>query len=290
MKAYILLLMAVLTLFVFSCKSTTKTDEGYLIVRNHTTGNATVHIGNGNSFTIQPNSSYTKTINTEHSTSFSIYYTGDYIDSGNDNITVTTDHTSTYDLYADCARLKIYNNSDGELRISFANKASVYLDANSYDTYKMYLPNGESGTVRFDYEGLYVLSDYRSFTLYSDELTATNINADAGAINIINDSSYTIYHLYLSPSSQSSWGPDLLDVNLYSGNSALWTVAPGHWDIKLINDFGDAVFIYDEFISTNHTLNVTFLDRNELIWQKLDKKQSGDGDFKQAVPFIAVNQ
>jgi hypothetical protein len=288
MKACLLTLVIVFSLFFFACSNTTSSSSGFLTITNHSSGIASVSVGSS-SFDIQPNSSYTKTIDTGKSTTVHISYSGDYIDSGNDTVEVSPDHTSTYDLYADCGRLRINNNSDNTLYITFTGKATYNLNANSYDTYKIFLGSASSGSTSFDYEGLYVFADNETDNIYVDEQTTTTINADAGAININNNSSFTITHVYLSPSSQSSWGTDALTGNVYSGNSAIWTTGQGHWDVKVVNDFGDTIYIYDKYVVTNETLNLNIVNRNT-VWTKVDRKLPGIGNFKPAHQFVIRNK
>ncbi len=290
MKVYLILLGIAFSLIFLSCSNTTSSQEGYLTINNYSNGTATVSVANGHSVTIQAHSHSTLTVDTGKSVTAHISYSGEYIDNGNDTIEIATDHTSIYDLYADCGRLRINNNSDNTLYITFNGKSSISLDSNSYDTFRVSLPDGESGHTSFDYEGLYVFSDNATIPINSDELSTFTASADGGAIKINNNSSYSIQNIYFSPVSSSSWGADVLNGNLYNGNSAIWTVGHGDWDIKVVDDYGDAYFIYDEHVNINQTLDINFFDKKSSEWNKNDKKQTGEGSFQSAVQFIVDNQ
>lgn len=290
MKAYFLFFGVILCFVMISCSTSTSSQEGYLTINNTTNGIAFVSASGGHSVTVQSHSSSTLTIDTGKSVSAHISYNGDYIASGSDNVDVTTNHTSTYDLFADCGRLRINNNSDSDLQITFPGKSSYTLSPNSYDTYKISLPNGQTGYADFDYEGLYTFSGNATIVMDSDELSTYTVNANGGAININNNSSYTIQHIYLSPASNNFWGSDALIGNLYSGNSAIWTVGQGNWDIKVVDSYGDAYFIYDEHVSLNQTLNINYYDKKSSLWNRINKKQSGKGDFQSAKQYLIFKQ
>lgn len=286
MKAYFLMIGVIISLVLVSCTHTSSPREGFLTVKNTTNGNASVSINGSNSVSLQPRSTQTFRINTGKSVTTHISYTGDYINSGSDNIEVSTDHTSTYDLYADCGRLLINNNSESDLYITFAGQSSIRLDPNSYDFYKIVLPDGISEDVSFSYKGLYVFPANKVINVYGDELTTFTVNADGGAIKITNNSSATIEHIYLSPATDNEWGPDALHGDLYNGDYSIWTAEPGYWDIKFIDIFGDTYYIYDERVNLNQILSITYTDSKSSTLSRLDKKQSGPGHFKRPVQFM----
>lgn len=65
--------------------------------------------------------------------------------------------------------------------------------------------------------------------------------SSAAEVVVINGSNETIYRIFMSPSSQTRWGPDQLGSNvLMRGNSFRLTgIAPGRWDIKVVDRSGN---------------------------------------------------
>lgn len=58
-----------------------------------------------------------------------------------------------------------------------------------------------------------------------------------GTVRIENASNETVYYIYMSPTSQSTWGPDLLGSNVLNVGQAftLSNIQPGVWDIRVVD-------------------------------------------------------
>ena len=64
---------------------------------------------------------------------------------------------------------------------------------------------------------------------------------DRVRVGIRNDSSYDIYRIFMSSTGDDSWGQDLLgDSVLRTGASIAVTAGPGRYDLKLVDEDGDA--------------------------------------------------
>jgi hypothetical protein len=176
---------------------------------------------------------------------------------------MTAGNTTTYDIYADCARLNISNNSDAPLHLTFPDRSSITLDANTNETYKIPLPDGLPRNYGFDYEGLYVLPAHIAVPIDIDQLADTTINANAGAVKIYNSSIFELKGIYFMPTGQENWGINLLDTNLVYDTTTTISVAPGNWSIKFIDQFDQIYYMYDEFVTTNHIVNITFSADNQ---------------------------
>lgn len=71
-----------------------------------------------------------------------------------------------------------------------------------------------------------------------------------------NNSNYDFYNIYLSPSSASEWGDDKLGSEiLYAGSEKDIFIAPGEYDIKIIDEDGDDCIRYGVNIRSNITLS-----------------------------------
>lgn len=59
----------------------------------------------------------------------------------------------------------------------------------------------------------------------------------AATIEIDNISNETIYYVYMSPTQQSTWGPDLLGSNVLQRGQrfTLSNIQPGTWDLRVVD-------------------------------------------------------
>jgi hypothetical protein len=79
------------------------------------------------------------------------------------------------------------------------------------------------------------------------------------AVTVQNFSGYRIYHVYLSPLDSSSWGPDQLGASVLGAGyrtTLLHRFLPGYYDLKLIDEDGDACVIHGVEVIANTTWNI----------------------------------
>ncbi|MEM9068701.1 MAG: hypothetical protein AAGE52_09350 [Myxococcota bacterium] len=58
-------------------------------------------------------------------------------------------------------------------------------------------------------------------------------------VTIFNDSDYAIFYLYMSPTSQDTWGPDQLGSEIIAGNGGTFTltdIACDSYDVRLVDE------------------------------------------------------
>ncbi len=79
----------------------------------------------------------------------------------------------------------------------------------------------------------------------------TGTGTGPATIWVHNDSNESIYYIYMSPSSESVWGGDLLGSNvLHTGSTfQLYNVPEGSWDIRVVDSSGDVKEFYGEWVS-----------------------------------------
>jgi hypothetical protein len=73
---------------------------------------------------------------------------------------------------------------------------------------------------------------------------------------IVNRSDWDIHGLFLSPTHKDTWGPDQLgdEVIKHGGGSyTIHSIPCGHYDIKVIDEDGDACVIEDVIMCKDHT-------------------------------------
>ena len=78
---------------------------------------------------------------------------------------------------------------------------------------------------------------------------------------VVNNSDWDIHELYLSPTHKDSWGPDQLGdkvIRRGGGSFTLHSIPCGHYDVKVVDEDGDACVIEDIVMCKDHThWNVT---------------------------------
>ncbi len=169
----------------------------------------------------------------------------------------------------DEATMRIRNNSSATVWFEVDNGELMSLSSNSSwsRTYS------SDRYVRVDYTGDHVFSGTRNLDLQLGKTTTFDIFADGGAIKLLNNSSVTIYSVFLSPSSSSSWGVDQLGNQLlYPNNYKLWTVSQNTWDIKVVDTFGETYFVWNSYVPMDQTIQLIFTDA-----KKGDSKHKADG-------------
>lgn len=108
--------------------------------------------------------------------------------------------------------------------------------------------------------GIYKQIEDDTAVVTAGETTTYTVDADGGAIRINNNSSYNLYGIYITPSSNSNWGANLLSSALPpSYYFRYFGLAPGSWDVRL----QDASFNYDSYgytVSVGVTRVISFVD------------------------------
>jgi hypothetical protein len=79
-------------------------------------------------------------------------------------------------------------------------------------------------------------------------------------MNISNNTGYTVWYIYMSPSSSSNWGSDWLGSDILRSGDLTYFGLPsgGSWDIKLVDSDGDAYIKYG--VSANDWVIFTMSD------------------------------
>lgn len=86
--------------------------------------------------------------------------------------------------------------------------------------------------------------------------------AEGVSLAVVNNSSKTIYHLYLSPANDNNWGPDQMgdtqDDTVAPGDSfTLTDIDPGKYDVKLATKSGTECEVDDVEFDADYKWSVT---------------------------------
>ncbi len=120
----------------------------------------------------------------------------------------------------------------------------------------------EDKKVTVEYGGEYVFDESVEKTIKPGSTKTVEFETNAGSIRIINDTSDTsIWYVYISPSSSSEWGDDLLGNEILSPDYYIsWLVTPGLWDVWFIDEDGYDYTFMNQQIDLGTTSEYTFTD------------------------------
>lgn len=118
----------------------------------------------------------------------------------------------------------------------------------------------ESRQVSVSWIGNFVFPQTESLKIRSGLLSTLEIQPSGGAILLKNDGTNQLLELYISPSDELDWGPNNLGGVILEGQSKLWTLTEGVWDLKLVDSQHREFFKYRVDVALNQSSNVNFSD------------------------------
>lgn len=109
------------------------------------------------------------------------------------------------------------------------------------------------------------------FFVGCDNLLGSDDDGDSGggggggtsgvaSVRVVNNSGYTIYYLYISPSSSGTWGPDQHGSSVISSGYSFTVnnIPAGTYDLRAVNSLGDSVYEMGYYMGggTSHTWTI----------------------------------
>lgn len=164
----------------------------------------------------------------------------------------------------DTGTLRIDNETNNDAWVSIDGGSQVTLQSGYYYTKDWELAvsifGNEEKDVNVSFNGYHLFSGHTIRTVKPGSTTRFNIYADGGGIRINNNSSaFTITHVYISPSSSSTWGDDQLGYDTIGPQSwRSWTVTSGYWDIKVRDNWGDEFTNFNNYIYLDQTTQFNY--------------------------------
>ena len=160
-------------------------------------------------------------------------------------------------LFASCTtrgeiRVRNYSTTDVTVEIDYSGDV-IIAPTRQHSEYF-----GDSRSVHVSYDGIYLFDGYTDIYIEPGDLEVLTLHSDGGAIQLVNNSPFTIDHIYLATESASQWGSDDLNGQLAPGGSVLWTASPGNWDLKIVNNQDDEFFVYGIHVDMDETDSVLF--------------------------------
>ncbi|MCF7911958.1 MAG: hypothetical protein K9M99_05485 [Candidatus Cloacimonetes bacterium] len=253
-----IMLIALVTLFIFACESDDLTkDTADIQISNLSNNPANVYIHNSgsNSYlqdTIPANGSkvvtiedgeaglnvnggraiidYRHVINTEEVDQVSFVYA---------DLNPATAAFVQIDNQYGCLDIESYSQS-ADMWVNIDYGPSEIIPAWG-DLTKFYDPTGLTQNVYVQYNGYTFFEGATLETVIEDGYTRLDLSPNAGCIWVNNNSlSYYITQVYMTPSSQSTWGDDVLPSTIGPDEFFAWSVTPNIlWDLKVVDNYGD---------------------------------------------------
>lgn len=159
---------------------------------------------------------------------------------------------------SDTGTLRITNWDAYDGWFTLNDGAITWLDAGYYYEEEYDLSTSifgdEEKKITVEYGGEYVFTERVRKTVTPGSTAKVEFETNAGEIIVWNDSEgFYIYEVYLSPSSDTTWGINDLSGYIGPDEWVSWYVTTGFWDIKIIDDYGDEFVYYDQYIGVEET-------------------------------------
>jgi len=281
-RIYLIFIIALL--FVTGCDITKLKEYGTLKVVNNSSFNVWVRIDNGPETTLYPDEYLEQTweLNSDQTIQVYLEYGVGYNHTVTTLVTVIGGFISTYDIFEAEGNLELVNMSSRNVWYEIEGGQQYTLASNETDIWGWDLLEYEQANVEVDYSGYHVFSNAVIESITGGHITRFNIIADGGGIELWNNFLYTdIYQVYLSPSDELYWGDNDLTSILHPGNFVFWTVEPGWWDIKAVDEDGFEYLSYDNYIALDET-SIFYVDG----WMKSVE----NNDIKKSKKFINIGK
>jgi hypothetical protein len=155
-------------------------------------------------------------------------------------------------LLAGCSAtgtLVVQNGTSGDLIVKIeAVSSTVAANTSTSQSWDLqYFPLGiyeEDKTVTYSAEGIFTTpTGNKTAKVTAQKTTTVTVNADSGAISVQNTSTtYSIVGVYISPSTDTTWGLNDLTGTIGPGQTYYFRVDPNpsgvNYDVKLVDNYG----------------------------------------------------
>ena len=179
-------------------------------------------------------------------------YRDDQGDEESSQVAIFNGQTITFTISENATILVVDNETNADIWFNVNNGDLINLQSMENDVISF----GELNyliDVSLYYTGYHVFSNTTSIDLFPFSTEYFDIEADAGAVEVRNYGLPDITEVYIAPSESAYWGQDVLSSILETGESGYWTVEPGWWDIKTVDQYGDSEEFYDNYIGLDST-------------------------------------
>jgi hypothetical protein len=258
----------ILTLLLTGC-----TDEGFLQISNHTSGDVWCQVNNDSTKWLLPgeSNSYDWNIKTSllgnEEKIVAVTYGGELLwnESYEVRRIIKPGKTSNLEITGDIGELIITSISNEDVWYQLNSASTSWLQSGESNSYVWNLSTIPFKEVSVIYGGGYWFwyDIYEiNTTILPEQVYNIEIIGDLGEINIVNETSNTnILSIYISPSSSSDWGENLLgSVIFYPGYNNSWQVTIGYWDIMFVDEEGWEYTFMNQLINPETINTYLFVD------------------------------
>ena len=170
---------------------------------------------------------------------------------------VVTDNNLTPVIY-DKKVFALENKTASAITYKLDNEATNTVAVNGIVNRE--LGEGFGAMVDFNYNGLYLFAETLTLDYEAQSYYAFEMNAQGGAIFVVNNTSDNITGVYITQSA-TNWGPDYMAGSITPGSNFAWTVQEGLWNVKIVDDAGYASEVMNITVHLNQSEYVDYGDK-----------------------------
>ncbi len=191
-----------------------------------------------------------------------------------------TENQMAYATISAQKELNIDNQTSGSITFRLDGGSLNSLSANSSESYIL----GEEYGLNVDisYNGLYIFAGEETYDYYAATAYDIDVTADGGAIFVVNGTQDNITEVYIAPSSETEWGPDYMSGSIGPDQEYAWTVEPGLWDVKIVDDAGFFSEVFEISVSLNQSEYVDYSDKAKTRGANSNMKNKTNFNFPQS--------
>lgn len=281
----IILPLVLIIFFLFGCSG-----EGYIKVANSTPAQILVSVNDEPDIVLASGDTsdvYTINIVKGTLTSVSVEATGNWIGEYSHSVTLANGETVLHNITARLANLTIQNGSVDSAMLSIEKYQPLYFAGNDEVT----APFQVDASVDVEYAGRYMFLTKETKSWFPGNAYTYVLEPNACEIRLDNlHPNRAIYYVFLSQSTDESWGEDDLgDDILYPREAFLWK-AEGDvkWDMRV--EAGDphtdsSLFVYEFYDLTGSPSDATYIYEFPNIFTpvpiaKIAKTEGGQASYK----------
>ncbi len=217
---------------------------------------------------------------------------------GNYKLTVNLDNSETYTFdnialtedvtVLGVSTLGVKNTSGGLVTFKVDNNPSQTIGTSDDFTVTV-IDDSYEDDVDLQLSGYFIFNKTEQFDFSYAAMHEYTVEAEGGVVKINNMSSNNITEVYISPSANTEWGQDWLTGTIAPGSNYAWTVEPGTYDIKIIDDQAFEAEIYEEVITIANTSNYDYSTDGKKQGVHNNLKNKSNFNFKKIEGRVEAN-
>jgi len=137
------------------------------------------------------------------------------------------------------AEIAVKNNSSEEAWVRLDYGSRRYINPGK----TLYLPSSSFQVVNLSYEGVHILAGDIQIELDSSGTRHVSLEANCGSLRLHNSSLREIRSLQIAPAGTNSYSANLLDFFLRTGESDVFRLSPGFYDLRIRDDHNNVYYL-----------------------------------------------